>query len=132
LARMAEEQGIAPRRLTPELQQVLGAYDWPGNVRELLNLLERLVYTVDTPEIGSGDLPPGLAHRLQPAAGVAVVAAGAGRTSGSDLGWSVAEAERAAVRQALEACRGSKAKAARVLGIHRSTLYDKLRKYGLE
>lgn len=132
LARMAEEQGVPPRRLTPGLLQVLEASEWPGNVRELLNLLERLVYTADTPEIGLGDLPPGLAHRLRPVAATGVPAGLETRTTGSDLVWSVAEAERAALRQALETCRGSKAKAARLLGIHRSTLYDKLCKYGME
>ncbi len=134
LARLAEEQGAPPRRLSPGLMEILERYPWPGNVRELVNLLERLVYTVDSPEIGVGDLPPLLARRLlgEAGGGAQEGAASVPVAAAPSLDVSVAEAERAAVLRALERARGRKAEAARLLGIHRTTLYDKLRKYGLE
>lgn len=128
LARLAEEQGAPPRRLSPGLLELLCRHAWPGNVREMLNLLERLVYTADSSVIDVDDLPPGWAHRLgTPAVGPAEQPA----AGGSALERNRAEAERVALAGALQQARGNKREAARLLGIHRSTLYDKLAKYGL-
>jgi len=131
LTRLAEEQGGPPRRLSPGLMELLQQYSWPGNVRELINLLERLVFTVDGPEIGIGDLPPALARRLLGEPGPVALKAEAVVAPGSRLDSKLAEAEYAALVRALQQARGSKARAARLLGIHRTTLYDKLKRYGL-
>lgn len=133
LARLAEEQGAPRKQIRPELMRLLEQYHWPGNVRELLNLLERLAFTVDSPEIGVADLPPALARKLQ-ADGMVPALDGPGAAptgAGLPLHSSVAETERRTLQQALERARGSRTAAARLLGIHRSTLYDKLRKHGL-
>ena len=133
LARLAEEQGFPVRQLSPEVVELFHRHAWPGNVRELLNLLERLVCTADGAEIGLTDLPPGMALRLQaygPLAGEAVRATGRA-ARGAGLEQSVAAAEEAALRQALVHAGGSKKEAARLLGVHRSTLYEKLAKYGI-
>jgi PAS domain S-box-containing protein len=129
LAQLSEEQGLPLRHLTPALMERLIGYRWPGNVRELFNLLERLVSVSDGPEIGLTDLPPSLALRLTGDAGRTDPVSSAG--VGAPLEQSVAQAERLALQQALTSARGSKAAAARLLGIHRSTLYEKLAKYGL-
>ncbi|HEY3365120.1 MAG TPA: sigma 54-interacting transcriptional regulator [Symbiobacteriaceae bacterium] len=130
LARLAEEQGMPLRHLSPVLLEEFRRYAWPGNVRELLNLLERLVYIADGPEILPSDLPPAMAHRLQGAPREERAAGTLPNPAATDLDISIARAERAALQQALTAARGGKAEAARILGIHRSTLYDKLHKYG--
>jgi len=54
---IAEEQGVRPKRLTPEAFALLEQYHWPGNVRELRNLTERLLIMSPTPMITSHDLP---------------------------------------------------------------------------
>ncbi|MFQ5542875.1 MAG: sigma-54-dependent transcriptional regulator [Nitrospiria bacterium] len=54
---VSEEQGIRPKRLTPETFDLLKQYNWPGNVRELKNIAERLLIMVPTATITSRDLP---------------------------------------------------------------------------
>lgn len=134
LVRLAEEQGLPIRRVSPALLEALKAHDWPGNVRELLNLLERLLCTVDGPEIGMNDLPPAMVHRLRMVmeeSGV-VRPTQTGPMGATELQSSVAGAERATIVEAMARAKGSKVVAAKILGIHRSTLYDKIRKYNLE
>lgn len=131
LARLSEEQGLPLRRLSPEVVDLFARYGWPGNVRELLNLLERLVCTADGDEIGLGDLPPGMALRLQAQGRPGGEVPAQRPATASGLEQSVAAAEAAALRQALARAGGNKQKAAKLLGVHRSTLYDKLAKYGI-
>lgn len=56
-AQIAEAEGVAPRRLTPEAELALMAYPWPGNVRELKNVVERLAVRAPGQPVGRGDLP---------------------------------------------------------------------------
>jgi DNA-binding NtrC family response regulator len=100
--------------------EALRAHRWPGNVRELKNVLAYALAFVD-----AGTLEPGVL-RFAPAAG-----------QGSPLermplgGQSLATLEQVAIRQTLELTRGNKVQAARLLGIASSTLYEKLKRYGL-
>jgi transcriptional regulator with PAS, ATPase and Fis domain len=103
-------------RLAPSGLGRLQAYGWPGNVRELRNVLERAVLLSGEPEIGAGAL--GLDGASPPAA----VPAG---------GALLLEAEKDLIRKALVAQGGRVARAAESLGISRSSLYQKLRKYGI-
>ncbi len=100
-------------RLAPGVLERLMGYDWPGNVRELENVLRQLlVLGVDAVE--ELHLPPEIrdsSRRRRP-------------------GGTLRQAEAEAVRRALEEAGGSKARAARILGIDRKTLYAKLRKLG--
>ena len=93
-------------------------YSWPGNVRELENVMERLVVLVRAGRVELRDLPSGIREgmtdvRLRSAPG------------------TLQELERVRIADALEQANGNKKLAARKLGIHRSTLYAKLRRYGL-
>ncbi|HVZ75324.1 MAG TPA: sigma-54 dependent transcriptional regulator [Polyangia bacterium] len=98
----------------------LRAHRWPGNVRELKNVLAYALAFVD-----AGTLEPGVL-RFAPAAG-----------QGSPLerlplgGQTLATLEHVAIRQTLALTRGNKVQAARLLGIASSTLYEKLKRYGL-
>jgi len=110
---------------TSEVQvsdEVLGrlmTYDWPGNVRELENCIERAVTLGSTPSIRLQDLPSRLS-------------CGFGRTSGSGQHISTLQAlERHAIRQALQAVKGDRVRAAKVLGIGKTTIYRKLKEYGI-
>ena len=114
----------APKRLSAEAAAVLEGCRWPGNVRELRNAIERAAALARGPSIDVSDL-----DFLRQADG----ADAAGATAGADLTLpeAVAELERAMIRRALAENRGSRAEAARRLGINRQLLYDKMRRYGL-
>ncbi|MEL6431974.1 MAG: sigma-54 dependent transcriptional regulator [Planctomycetota bacterium] len=108
---------------------VLEGHDWPGNVRELRNAIERAAILTVGGEIpaasvvlGSGAPEPGGDARARSAAPDAL----------TEKELSLAEMEAAYIRRALVVTGGNKGRAARALGIHRSTLYKKLEAYGIE
>jgi transcriptional regulator with GAF, ATPase, and Fis domain len=106
--------------LSPSALDCLSRYDWPGNVRELRNVVERAAVLADPvtvlePEDFSLDmaaLPP-----VPPRA-----------VSSASLFEEIAEVEAERIRDALRKAGGSKARAARILGIPRTTLNNRLRR----
>ncbi len=100
---------------TPEALDALTGHDWPGNVRELENLVERTLVLTRGSSIGVADLPAPLSGAPPAVPHVS----------------SLASREREHILEILRRCRGNKKKAARDLGIHRSSLYSKLRRYGI-
>ena len=114
--------GLGVKRLSAEAASVLLSHPWPGNVRELRNAMERVAVLGRRPVVAAGDLAF-LAH-----ADAATQAA----PDGLDLPSAVSRLETAMIRRALAASGGKRAEAARLLGIHRQLLYEKLRRYGLE
>lgn len=127
MERMCRQFGVALKSFTKEAMEVLVHYSWPGNVRELVNVVEWLISMVEGDVIEREHLPAYLST-VQPAVsalpdqGVRI----------ADL-WKemVYQSERERIAAALVAAGGNKTEAARRLGIHRSTLYEKLKKYGL-
>lgn len=106
----------------PQAKHILMSYHWPGNVRELRNVMERAMTFAEHGKIKVEDLPDymlGSAHMLLEEVAV---------THEESM---VESAERHAIESALTKTKGNKAKAAKMLGISRSSLYDKLRKYQL-
>jgi len=99
-------------RISPGALQLMAAWPWPGNVRELRNVVERMVIMSEGGELTPADLPVD-------------IRTGAGQ--GGDL--SLQDAERRCIERALARTGGNKRQAAAALGIDRSTLYAKLRKY---
>ncbi|MCL5005032.1 MAG: sigma-54 dependent transcriptional regulator [Acidobacteria bacterium] len=102
-----------------EAMSRLMSYDWPGNVRELENCIQRALALGSSPEIQMSDLPSNLLYAMQ---------AGSGDRRISTL----RELERDAIRQALEMTAGDRLRAARLLGIGKTTVYRKIKEYGLE
>ena len=104
---------------------VLDAQSWPGNVRQLQNFIERLVVLAEGDALGAEEVQRELARKLP---GSPSAAKSESRTeSGSPLlEDSRREAERAAVKTALIQAKGNRTLAARLLGISRRTLYNKL------
>jgi DNA-binding NtrC family response regulator len=106
------------RGLTPEAEQVLLSYGWPGNVRELKNIMERAVFLCDEDIIARGDLaielPPGT---------VSVPQSPFWR---GDAIRSLDEVIRQYLLDVLQKTGGNKSQAARLLGITRKTLRERL------
>ena len=119
LHRFSQQLARPVPKLAPEVMELLRAYPWPGNVRELQNAIEHALVLCDGPALLPRHLPreiqtPDLAASLRPSSAVSFV-----------------DAERAALVEALRRANGNKAQAAKLLGIHRGTIYVKLRQFGL-
>ena len=110
--------GISPAGL-----RLLDAYDYPGNVRELENIIERAMILAAAGQISpehllfGGESPPAPAALQEKAA------------AGEDLGIDAAEKEH--ILRVLRKCNGKKLEAARLLGVNKTTLWRKMKKYGL-
>jgi transcriptional regulator with PAS, ATPase and Fis domain len=108
------------RRITDEAIWTLVHHDWPGNIRELRNVLERiLILSADADEIRPEHLPVEMRERS------GAVAPGGGES------LTLEEVERCHMARVLERTEGNRSQAARVLGISRAALYDKMDRYGL-
>jgi transcriptional regulator with GAF, ATPase, and Fis domain len=99
-------------------------HTWPGNVRELRNLMERLAYLSSGDRIEAEDL----AFILSPVAASGSSAIGPGR----ELGDATHEFQRKYIEQSIATARGNVSQAAKILGVHRSNLYRKMRQLGME
>jgi len=115
----------APKRLSVEAARLLEGCAWLGNVRELRNAAERAAALARGPAIDTADLD---FLRRADVAGAAGIAAGTDLT----LPEAVAELEQAMIRRALAEGGGSRAEAARRLGINRQLLYEKIKRYSLD
>lgn len=108
--------------LSEEALNCLVAYDWPGNVRELENCMERAVALGSGPVLHVADLPTNLQNPRR--AALAVPADG-------EPVLQLSELERQTILRAVTQARGDKLVAARMLGIGKTTLYRKLKEYGV-
>jgi DNA-binding NtrC family response regulator len=115
LERFAESMSRRSLSLAPDALQALQAYAWPGNVRELQNAIERGVVVAQGDLLHAADLP-------------LTVTTGAPRSAQGSL----ADLERGHIQAVLAAQDWNITHAARVLGIDRVTLYNKIRKYALK
>ena len=121
-AHLAERHGIAARSFGPDVKALLRGYGWPGNVRELRNVVESLLLTCNDSAVRCDELPEEL---------LAAVGGDPGSVSAQSA-TSLADAERLAIVRAVHGVHGNLARAARSLGISRSTLYRKIERYQLE
>jgi two-component system, NtrC family, response regulator AtoC len=110
-----------PLRPDADAMKALLDHPWPGNIRELEHAIERGLLLARGTAITLADLPPELAQPAQDAPG-----GGEGRYRRARDGW-----ERKFLEDLLREAGGSVGKAADLAGIHRSTLYEKLARYGL-
>jgi len=119
LTELAEEFGRGRVALAPGALQSLQNYDWPGNVREMANVLSRVLSLITGDVIMPEDLPLHLLSRQIPA------------NKSFALQDAVNEVEKESISRALSAANHNKTQAARLLGIHRTLLYKKMKKHGL-
>lgn len=112
----------------PAAMDRLMGYDWPGNVRELENAIQYALVSAEGNRIRIEDLPP-----LFRGAGQVQKAAPPPPSGHTErTGSSMADAEREAIVRALKDADGNISRASERLGIGRTTLYRKMRQYGLE
>ena len=116
----AAKYGKPTRVIEPAALDALLRYDWPGNVRELEHAIERGVIVARGMRLTVNGLPDALQSRRRLAA------------STETLVMPLAELERLAILRTLEHTGGNKRAAAAILGVYRPTLYNKLRKYGID
>lgn len=149
LKKICEREGIPVKRLSEEVLEIFKKYHWPGNIREFENLLERMVLLSDKELLITEDLPPHL-QQIQD-----------GRPSqkreeeekileeriffsksffpelpdlvegGLSLNKLLEEIEVFYLKRALELSGGVKSRAARLLGLNRTTFIEKLKRYNL-
>jgi DNA-binding NtrC family response regulator len=134
--RFGAENGRPGVELAPPALKLLRSQRWPGNVRQLENFLERLVVLSDGELITASDVerefvqkPEFLTQRTERSFETLVERDNAPPQA---LAEAVRRAERTALLAALERSDGNRSVAARVLGVSRATLYNKLRELGIE
>jgi two-component system, NtrC family, response regulator AtoC len=109
---------------SPATKAILLSHDWPGNIRELKNVVERAVIFGQGEFIEVDDLPKQYRKQEGPPA--------ASAPEGADhLVKMYDSLSRRAILAALETAKGSRGKAAEILNIHRKTLYNRMKKYGI-
>jgi len=122
----SEENGSPPLSLEPGALRTLQAYAWPGNIRELRNFCENVVVTRRGGSLTEYDLDAKY-RTIAPAAGTATGTAGTGAEAVPvNHHLSVEENEKRLLREALIKARGSRTKAAQLMGVSRRTLHRKL------
>jgi sigma-54 specific flagellar transcriptional regulator A len=147
-------RGLANVRFSAGAMHALHGYGWPGNVRELCNLVERLSILYPHAEVRVSDLPEKYRGQqvIEEVRGTALLSLMTGQSSvmsepmavvptdslvmlpegGLDLKDHLADIEVGLIRQALDVTGGVVAHAAKLLRMQRTTLVEKLRKYGLQ
>lgn len=125
----AERFGVPPKQPTLQLLDALTGHAWPGNVRELRNVVDGMLLLSLGDTLTLDDLPPEVDHleteTLPPQIDTV-------RPDWSPRGPRLADTERAALLDAITTERGNFTNAARRLGIAKSTLYEKMKRFGID
>jgi transcriptional regulator with GAF, ATPase, and Fis domain len=121
LRRISRERGVDTPEVRSNVMSVLEAYTWPGNVRQLENFMQRIALLAGEGPITLSviEQDKGLREALL------------GRQIEPRPVFSLEHSEKEQIRQALEASKGNRSKAARLLGISRATIFRKIKEYGL-
>ncbi len=120
----AQENGVEPKNFSPEAMDYLSGYEWPGNVRQLENIIERCMVLAGSDSIGVEDLPPEIKDeeaQFKSAVDLLPVQL--------NLADTLEKIEATLVRRALAKSDFVQVKAAELLGISKSLLQYKLKKY---
>jgi len=114
----ASKHGRQLQKVSPAALELLQVYEFPGNARELANIIERAVIVAHGARLEASDLPASVNDAVK-----------AKRDREAPL--TLAQLEAAYIAEMLEATRGNKTECARLLGISRKNLYEKIARYGL-
>ena len=118
---LAEEATLPQIKLAKETEVLLKAYDWPGNAREISNVLERALSALDGETIEPDHLPFYITREGERFL----------KSEPASIKEAQARVEKTAILRALEEADYKKTRAADMLGIHRTLLYKKMKKYGI-
>jgi DNA-binding NtrC family response regulator len=129
LSLIAHETKIVCQSINEDALDLLAGHPWPGKVRELRNVLERAAMFAETPTLGPADLRPLLIYPKEARDDNYAEFQLAARTSG--YAGAMDQFEAALLRKTLGKTGGDVCKAAKSLGIGRSTLYKKIKRHGL-
>lgn len=123
MKRLAIARKLEALKITGPAMEILLNHDYPGNVREMENILEHAAIICRGEEIAPRHLPLYLQkdEKREPSP----------ETCAPTLEKSMDDHEKSAISGALENCRGNRGKAARLLGMDRSTLWRKMKKHGI-
>jgi PAS domain S-box-containing protein len=116
-----KDLGKNATKISPEVLRIFENYDWPGNVRELANILERILYSIDGDTIQFRHLPFFLQSMKE----------GSTRLQPSLLRNLREDMEKEALIHAIRVSNDNKNRAAKLLGIHRTALYKKMKKLNI-
>jgi len=130
LDRLSREHGTK-FTLSDEALRTMMRHDWPGNVRELEHSVERACALSSGPVLHLGDLPTQLQQQGLDARRTAAAASESELERGAPEVKTLAELERDAILGAIRTLKGDKLLAAKLLGIGKTTLYRKLKEYGI-
>jgi transcriptional regulator with PAS, ATPase and Fis domain len=116
LQKFIHERGKEVTSFSPEVMEILLAHSWPGNVRELENVIDHAIIIAKQNKILTKDLPQFLLQRPLP----------------TQESTTLQDYEKSLILKTLQETNWNKHKAAKILNINRSTLYGKMKRYGLE
>lgn len=120
VAKYCRKNGLEPKRLSAKALKLLIDHPWPGNVRELENVIERAVLISPSRDINPGTLFPEAEGRDE-----------SPQALRQTIKTAMEMLERKKIIEATEKAKGIRSEAARILGISRATLYNKLKRYNL-
>jgi DNA-binding NtrC family response regulator len=144
---LGQAAGLPPFRPDRELVEALFAYDWPGNVRELKHAIDRMAAMHSEGVLQMCDMPSALQnhlavsefHRLSATSALHRLSGAAEKQPAETFDlpprspvFSIPQSEERAIREALAATGNERGRAARLLKIGRTTLYRKMKQYGLD
>lgn len=116
-----KELGTSVTRISPEVMTIFENYDWPGNIRELSNILERMIYAAEGNSIEVHHLPFFLRNLEEESV----------KEHPAPLRRLREDFEKEALIHAIRISKNNKNKAARLLGIHRTAIYKKMKKFNI-
>ncbi len=132
----SSKRGRRPLTFLPEVMTCLTRFPWPGNVRELENLIERLVILTGESPVALADIPEKFAQHSPPPKQGPSGSPGAHGIGiperGIDINTLLGSMERDLILKALEKTGGVKNRAAKLLGLNRTTLIEKMKKMGID
>jgi two-component system nitrogen regulation response regulator NtrX len=125
LKELTLKERVEEKTIADDALAILMGHDWPGNVRELKNFIERLVIMIPRNEISAKDIPPLAENHQMPDLTVPWLASDSFRTAKTDF-------EKKYIMKKLQEFDGNISKTAEAIGIERSNLHRKIKRFGLD
>lgn len=125
LTKYSEQNRKNTKGFTPIAMDMLTQYGWPGNIRELENAIERAIILCTSDLVSEKDLPPSITQNAIERGAVQAI------QSENITGRSLQDIEKSAITGTLAQTGGKKSEAAKILNITRTTLDNKMKKYGI-